>query len=377
MSEKLPKGWVKCKIKEIGTVITGTTPSKNNPEFWGNEILFITPSDYKNYNKWCWYSERKLSSRGKDNLIKKLLPSKSILVTCIGSDMGKVVINPFPVITNQQINSIIIGEKIAHYDFIYYLLLSMSEELKMLGHSGGSALPILNKSTFKNLEIEIPESLDEQRAIASVLSSLDDKIDLLHRQNKTLEAMAEALFRKWFIEEAKEDWEEVKLGDLVKIKSGKGLKKENFVENGLYSVLGSNGEIGKTNNYLFDEKLIYTGRVGTLGNVFISEGKAWLSDNTLVIKPSTDDLFYFVYFFLKSIRLEDLNVGSTQPLIRQTDLKEIEVVIPGEKFINNFYGFCEIIFSKIKQNQQQIRTLENLRDTLLPKLISGEARVKI
>ena len=207
MSEKVLRGWKRVRIKEIGKVITGTTPSKNNPEHWGNEILFITPSDYKDYNKWSHNSERKLSVIGKEKLRKKLLPPKSVMVTCIGSDMGKVAITPFPVITNQQINSIIVDEKKAYYNFIYYFLKDRSEELKLLGHSGGSALPILNKSTFENLEITIPESLDEQRAIAGVLSSLDDKIDLLHRQNKTLEAMAETLFRKWFIEEAKEDWE--------------------------------------------------------------------------------------------------------------------------------------------------------------------------
>ena len=122
MSEKVPKGWKSVQIKEIGKVITGTTPSKNNPEYWGNEILFITPSDYKNYTKWSYDSERKLSVVGKERLIKKLLPPKSIMVTCIGSDMGKVVINPLPVITNQQINSIIVNEKRTYYDFIYYFL---------------------------------------------------------------------------------------------------------------------------------------------------------------------------------------------------------------------------------------------------------------
>ena len=189
--------------------------------------------------------------------------------------------------------------------------------------------------------------------------------------------MAKTLYRQWFIEEAKEDWEEKPLGDLIKISSGKGLKKKEFVENGLYPVLGANGELGRTNSFLFNERLIFTGRVVTLGNVFISEGKVWLADNTLIIKPISQEFFYFVYFFLKLAKLEELNVGSTQPLIRQTDLKVLEIIVPDKETINRFHGNVEQFLNKIRQNQQQIRTLEKLRDTLLPKLMSGEVRVVI
>jgi len=254
--------------------------------------------------------------------------------------------------------------------FFYYLL----KTLKLNEMNSHSAVPGLNRDAVYSLEILLPP-LSEQKAIASVLSSLDDKIDLLHRQNQTLEKMAETLFRKWFIEDAKEDWEEVKLGEIIEISSGKGLKKNEFVENGLYPVLGANGEIGKTNNFLFNEPLIFTGRVGTLGNVFISEGKVWLSDNTLIIKPITQEYFYLVYFFLKMAKLEELNVGSTQPLIRQTDLKELDIIIPDNETINKFHKFVDQIFNKIKYNKQQIRTLEQMRDALLPKLMNGEVRI--
>jgi len=177
------------------------------------------------------------------------------------------------------------------------------------------------------------------------------------------------------VEDADEGWEEVPLGALFEISSGKGLKKEQFIENGIYPVLGANGLIGKTDNFLYDEKLIYTGRVGTLGNVFIIENeKVWLSDNTLVIRPHK--YFYSVYFILKYSRLEEYNVGSTQPLIRQSDIKEIEFALPSEAVMNNFEIKADVLFSKIKANQRQVRTLEKLRDTLLPKLMSGEVRIE-
>lgn len=231
----------------------------------------------------------------------------------------------------------------------------------------------LNNDMMSALKIVLPP-LEEQKAIASVLSSLDDKIDLLHRQNKTLEAIAETLFRQWFVEEAQDDWKEKLLGDFFEISSGKGLRKERLIEDGLYPVLGANGEIGRTNDFLFDEKLLFTGRVGTLGNIFIVDNKkVWLSDNTLVFRKI--QYFYFVYFTLKLTRLADYNAGSTQPLIRQSDIKEISILSPINAKLDIFEEQAKSFFMKIKSNNNQIRTLETLRDTLLPKLMSGEVRV--
>lgn len=231
----------------------------------------------------------------------------------------------------------------------------------------------VNLSDQRKMKITLP-AINEQIAIASILSSLDNKIDLLHRQNATLEKMAETLFRQWFVEEAKEDWEVKKMDSLISIGSGKGLKKENFIDTGLYPILGANGEIGRTNKFLFNERLIYTGRVGTLGNIFrIENEKVWLSDNTLVIKPL--EYFNFIYLRLKTSRLEDYNVGSTQPLIRQSDIKEIDVVLPSKEKLKEFESIADNIYKKILSNQTQIRTLTALRDSLLPKLMSGEVKV--
>ncbi len=242
----------------------------------------------------------------------------------------------------------------------------------------GSAVPSLTVPVINEIEIQLPP-LPEQKAIASVLSSLDDKIDLLHEQNQTLEALAETLFRQWFIErcpepvegEAKEDWEEVKMEKLISIGSGKGLKKESFIETGKYPILGANGEIGRTNEFIFDEKIIYTGRVGTLGKVFrVENEKVWLSDNTLVIKPI--NYYNFIYFILKFSKLDNYDVGSTQPLIRQSDIKEIEIKLPPAESLTIFENMTNVYFNKIKENSKQIQTLTQLRDTLLPKLMSGE-----
>ena len=265
------------------------------------------------------------------------------------------------------------NKTIVNDDFLFYFLISDEGQYEIEKRNVGSTQPKLPLYNIKDIDIFLPP-LPEQKAIASILSCLDDKIDLLHRQNATLEKMAETLFRQWFIEDAKEEWEIAKMESLISIGSGKGLKKESFIENGLYPILGANGEIGRTNEFIFDEKLIYTGRVGTLGNIFrIENEKVWLSDNTLVIKPL--GFFNFIYFTLKNSHLEDYDVGSTQPLIRQSDIKEIEVVLPPIEILKEFESIANKVFQKIKSNQTQIRTLTALRDTLLPKLMSGEIRV--
>ena len=296
---------------------------------------------------------------------------ETIIVGRVGAYCGSVYYENRPIWVSD--NALALKPK-NNYNtkFIYYLL----KKYNLNEYAEGSSHPLVTQTLLNSIEIIFTDDIDEQIRIASILSSLDDKIDLLHRENKTLEAMAETLFRQWFIEEAKEDWKEGKLEDLIDIGSGKGLHRSEFAENGVYSVLGANGEIGKTNKYLIDENdsVIYTGRVGTIGNVFrLENNRAWLSDNTLVIKPKY--YFYFVYFVLKSARLQDFNVGSTQPLIRQSDVKEIEVVLPDENSLKAFEKECNNIYKKIDKNNKQIQTLIQTRDSLLPKLMSGEVKI--
>ncbi len=366
------KGWSQVTLTDICTSIDyGYTASSINIPI-GPKFLRITDiaTNIVNWNEvpYCTISEidkKKYKLSAGDVVIARTGASTGATYTIKESDPKDLVFASY--LIRYRIN-----KKIAIPSFIGKLLTSNIWKNYVAGVAGGSAQPGANAKVLGSFSILLPP-LDEQRAIAAVLSSLDDKIDLLNRQNVTLEAMAEALFRQWFAITSGERNNKNKIGNLFDISSGKGLKKEAFLENGTYPILGANGKIGTTNEFLYDEKIIYTGRVGTLGNIFTFFEKAWYSDNTLVFTEIK--YFYFTYFLLKFLHLEDYNVGSTQPLIRQSDIKNIEIFLPHKIRIEKFEGIAETIFAKIRSNQTQIRTLEKLRDTLLPKLMSGEVRV--
>jgi type I restriction enzyme S subunit len=277
------------------------------------------------------------------------------------------------IVSNKQMKLTPDLEK-ADSEFLYYLFSGPDKQSEILNNGIGAAVPGFNLGQLKSHVVQLPP-LPEQKAIASILSSLDDKIDLLNRQNKTLEAIAETLFRQWFIEEAQEDWEEGKLGDLVDFNYGKTLREQERIGND-YPVIGSNGIVGFHKDFLVEAPGIVTGRKGTLGVINYLFDNFFPIDTTFYVtsKIESQGLFY-EYFLLKSVGLGDMNSDSAVPGLNRNAAHAIPVIIPPNQLIGSFNEHCKPTFSKIKTNQQQIRTLENLRDTLLPKLMSGEVRV--
>ena len=152
--ENLPEGWRMGKICDFGEVVTGKTPSSENPEDFGEKMPFVTPGDFSNYKKFAIGAERMLSEIGINRLKNKILQKGSIIVTCIGSDMGKVAIASENCITNQQMNSIVVNRS-EFSDYLFYVLSLMSNELKSMA-LGSSTMPMLNKSDFERIPIVIP-----------------------------------------------------------------------------------------------------------------------------------------------------------------------------------------------------------------------------
>ncbi|AFL69620.1 restriction endonuclease S subunit [Sulfurospirillum barnesii SES-3] len=236
----------------------------------------------------------------------------------------------------------------------------------------GSTQEALTIAGLKTLELLLPP-LEEQRAIAEVLSSLDDKIDLLHRQNKTLEDLAQTLFRQWFIEEAREEWEEVTLSDVMELKYGKDHKHLN---DGKVPIYGSGGIMRYGDTAIYNQESILIPRKGTLNNIFYVDEPFWTVDTIFWSKINSEKISGKLLFeFLKTLNFSNMNVGSAVPSLTTKVLNEISFALPSLQEQEKFKIYTDNAWDKIKQNQKQIQTLENLRDTLLPKLLSGEVRV--
>ena len=287
--------------------------------------------------------------------------------------------------------------------FLYYFL-TLSENIEYLSNvaeDSTTAYPAITPDVIMDMDIFLP-SLPEQKAIAEVLSSLDDKIDLLTRQNKTLEDLAQTYFRKWFVEDASEEWEVARLGDILEsIESGSrpkgGIDPE--LVNGVPSIgaesingLGvydfsktkyvtrdffNNMRRGVVKSYdvLVYKDGAYVGRKGMFGNDFPFAEFA-VNEHVFILRSNEKAGQIFLYFLFQEEELAQLNSNSAQPGLNQQAMKAYEIVLPPKKLINDFETFAEPLIDKIFENAKQMRTLRKLRDTLLPKLISGEVRVK-
>ncbi len=258
--------------------------------------------------------------------------------------------------------------------FLFYFL----KNLKLNQFAEGSSHPLLTQTLLNSIEITIPESESEQRAIASVLSSLDDKIDLLDRENQTLEQMAEALFRQWFIEEADEQWEEVTLGDFFPVITGE--KDANFAtDDGSYPFFTCSKRTLWAPTYSFDGPAILLAGNGDF-NIKHCVGKFEAYQRTYVLIPYDPVYFGFLLTLMKYYLSEITSghQGSVIDFITKPMIKSFTFLLPKHRdSIQDNLVYLNELYKKIDINSSQILTLEKLRDTLLPKLMSGEVRVKL
>jgi len=266
------------------------------------------------------------------------------------------------------------AKKYFDQNYLFYFLANWDFVNTADNGESGTRIPRADWDYLKDTVWSLPP-IEEQHSIASVLSSLDDKIDLLHRQNKTLEALAETLFRQWFVEEAEEGWETGKLGDVIELIYGKALKEEIRSGSG-YPVVGSSGIVGYHSEFLVEGPGVVIGRKGTLGRVIYLFENFFPIDTTYSIKSRVkSEGFFYEYFLLKTLNFEEMNSDSAVPGLNRELALSTEISIPKIQMIKDFNMFCIPLFKKIKENNNQIRTLTRLRDTLLPKLMSGEVRV--
>lgn len=209
------------RLGEVSANITsGGTSRSNNSEYYGGNIPWLNTKEVKNCR--IYSTEKTITDLGFKNSSAKWIEKDSVVVAMYGATAGKVALTRIPLTTNQACCNITLDKTQANENFIYYTLLNMYYELDLL--TSGAAQQNLNLSLIENLTIPLPP-LKTQEKIAQILSSFDDKIDLLHKQNKTLETLAQTLFHHHFIENTKEDWEEKALSEIADFLNGLACQK--------------------------------------------------------------------------------------------------------------------------------------------------------
>lgn len=279
---------------------------------------------------------------------------------------------------------------ISDNDFVFYLSrwneVRSFAEMNFDGTSGRQRVP---KDAFNNLILKLPK-LPEQKSIASILSSLDDKIDLLHRQNKTLEALAETLFRQWFVEEAEEGREEKSLVEVAEYLNGLALQK--FPAKGIDYLpvikiremkQGISENTDKCTREIPSQYIIKDADVlfswsGSLEVVIWHDGEGALNQH--LFKVSSDRYPKWFYYFatkhhLPTFKMIAESKTTTMGHIQREHLKQATITIPPKEVFAQYDKSISPLIEKKIKNNKQIRTLTRLRDTLLPKLMSGEVRV--
>ena len=331
-------------------------------------------------------------------------PEPGDLIFVLKGTPGRVnwVNDPVDFCIAQDMVALRVDESKVDPKYLFAVLRSSQIQQEIEGLHVGSLIPHFKKSDFDDLQIPLVEQ-KLQKYIGDTYFNLSLKIDLLHRQNKTLEAMAETLFRQWFIEDAKEDWEKVTLGEVVNITSSKRIFYSEYVDEGIpfyrskeIIELNKSGQTRSDlfiSNERFDEieakfgapvegDILLTS-VGTLGvtyqvkandRFYFKDGNlTWFKDFKRI---SSNIIFCWLNSKDGKEQLDNISIGSTQAALTIQGLKSLELNLPSPDVIQKLDEQLVGIYQKVQANQSQIQTLENLRDTLLPKLMSGEVRVQ-
>lgn len=361
------------KLNEVGKIITGCTPSTKLSKYYNEKkYMFVGPSDIKNV-MYVVSSEKNVSETAFEDYKNRFINENSIVVDCIGSDMGNVAIVKSKCLTNQQINAITeIDENKYNIKYIYYVLSTMKKYFHLIGKNG-STMPILNKSMFENIEIKVPE-IEIQNKIANILSKLDDKIKLNNEINNNLYEISNQLMKDYI---EKVDGDEIKISELLNVFTGKKNANETSPD-GKYKFFSCAPESLLSDTYIYDgSAIIVAGNGAYTGRTRFYEGKFELYQRTyaLTLKDNIEkNMIYGLYVYMKSYFEKDKmggTHGSAIPYIVLSDLTDYKLKYNELEFVGLSNNLANNI-KKIQENEKMNETLSQIRDTLLPKLMNGE-----
>jgi type I restriction enzyme S subunit len=408
--------WKEYKLGAVCYKVTsGGTPNTRKNDYYGGEIPWVRTQEV-NFNR-IYDAEIKISEAGLANSSAKWIPENSVIIAMYGATAGKVAINKIPVTTNQACCNLIIDKEKADYRFIYYNILSRFSTIANM--AVGGAQQNLNAGMIKDLPVFLPD-LPTQTAIAEILSSLDDKIELNNKINQELENLAQTLFKQWFIDfefpnenrepykssggemvdsalgEIPKGWNMKTLDDISNITIGRTppRKEHRWFSTDVNDVkwisirdMGNCGTyIHMTSEFLtedavsrFNVPVINSNTVIisfklTVGRISITTERMLSNEAIAHLNLKNKEIYpEFLYLFLKQFNFDSL--GSTSSIataVNSKSIKSLPFINPSKEVLSKFNEVIVPLFSRIHNLTFENKELVDLRDTLLPKLISGE-----
>lgn len=408
--------WIECKISDIGTVVGGATPSTKKPENYENGIIaWITPKDLSTFTgRYIQRGERNITEVGLKSCSTQLLPKDTVLFSS-RAPIGYVAIAANEVCTNQGFKSVVPNENTDPL-FLYYLLKYNKDKIEGMG--SGTTFKEVSGNTMKNIVVSVPTDKKVQKRISSMLGSIDDKIEENERINNNLEQQAVLLFKKWFIEfdNSSKNMLEIRFGLVPEsfklLKNGElPLVVTDYVANGSFASLKANVTLYQEPNYAYfirntdlksgtfevfvdehsynflSKSTLYGGEiiisnVGDVGSVFLCpklDKPMTLGNNIIMLRPEQENLRYYLYIWFKWLYgqslIQGIKGGSAQPKFNKTDFKNLPIFLPPDDLLEQFHQIVKPMFELINENNTENQALTRTRDTILPRLMSGELDV--
>ena len=379
--------WKEVRLGDVCNIITGFPfPGKK----YSKEGIRVVRGDNVTIGNLRWDTEKdKRWNEPFDKTEYYSLQANDIVIGMDGSRVGKnkarIKEEDLPLLLAQRVACVRHNE-LAEQDYLYYNIFSKKFIVYVNSIHTGSAIPHISQKQIEDYKILLP-NLETQHRIASILSSLDRKIELNNKINADLEEMAQAIFKNWFVDfepfkDGKfvdselgmipEGWKVGCLGDLITIKYGKDHKK---LDDGTFPVYGSGGFMRFVNSWLYDGESVLIPRKGTLDNIMYVCEKFWTVDTMFFSVPKMDYVMKYVYNYIKRFDFSKMNEGTSVPSNTAARLNKMPILIPTHEILEMYDETLCPIYNKRKMKDKESRTLSLLRDTLLPRLMSGELEV--
>ena len=378
--------WIECTLDKLGEIVGGATPSTKCEDYYGGSIPWITPKDLSSFKgRYITSGERNITEKGLASCSAQMMPKDAVLFTS-RAPIGYVAIASQSVCTNQGFKSIVVNEK-ADPLFVYYLLKYNKDAIEAMG--SGTTFKEVSGKTMRAVKVRIPLDVSYQKRIAAVLDSLDTKIENNERINDNLLAQAQTLYKQFFPYGVQDDlpdgWRIGTVGEIIEIHDSKRIPLSGAdrtkMEKKIYPYYGAASLMDFVDNYIFDGKYLLLGEDGTVvddaGYPILQYvwGQFWVNNHAHILTGRLGYDVESLYMLFKQTPVKSIVTGAVQPKISQANLRSVQVVIPPEHNLREYNDLVEPLFSLFRANEEECKTFTALRDTLLPKLMSGEIDV--